>query len=776
MQYPRSLIDKPKRTLGIWFAIMGMMMVSIVLYPQIDINPTFKSMIMPNDVDRAMDAESKSIFGDDEVIIVAIRNPNGVFNIETLKKVDRITSKIKDLEGVRDIFSLTYIDNIKDTNGELDTADLIEELPTTEAELRKIEKDAMDNPVYWNAIVSPDKKVASINVELSLEFSTPKERGKITEKILKIAKAEDSGPDEIHVTGFPVSSYFGGNYMITDMVVFGAVAMVLLMIILWIIFRNPQGVIFTLFVGMLGVCVAYGCMSAMGVKITMPLSAVMVFVMALGMEYSIYVGYSFITETRLARENGEDDSDYKALLLRGLRTCAMPVLLSATTTGIGFLSMLTNPVPDLSKMGLFLAIGTAAVGIASLTVVPAIIALWPFEVKDKVEKQRVVNRIVNKIGGGSARNPGKALLLMSAILALCAVGWVQLSMDTDAMQYFKKHDQIRIDEEFVRDRMAGTTYLQAVVVGKERDTFKQPKNLRKLAEMQEYAETLANVTKASSHADHLKLLHRAVSGQEERYRVPDTREAVEQLLMLHKEPDDFRNVIDFEYRIANLVIRMDTMSSTRLKHLEADVEAKLQQQFPDMEVNVVGTTLLVHRAFDMMARSMLVGLAIACGLIWLIMCTVFRSIKLGTLALLPNVVPVALIYSVLGWIGYPLDPPTAVTGAIALGIAVDDTVHMFKSWVDHRRLPGYDSTKAAVVTLEKIGRPMVMSSLVLAFGFGVMMLSSYGTLVWMGIMLIIAAASGLVCDLVLTPAILSLSKGKKKKSVAADTKSDTNGE
>jgi uncharacterized protein len=759
MRYPHSLIAKPKLTLLIWLAVMGLMAVSIVLWPQIQINPTFKSMIMPNDGDRAFDLESKQIFGDDEIIIIAVEHPETVFNIDTLAKIDRITRQVKDLGGVRDVYSLTHVDNIRDRNGVLDTSDLIEELPTTPEDLQRIEKEADDNPVYWNSIVSPDKKVAAINVEPSLSRSDTRSRGELTEKVLAIARAENQdGEEKIYVTGFPVSSYFGGIYMITDMVIFGGVATVLLMIILWFIFRNAQGIVFTLLVGMLGVSVTYGVMSLAGVQITMPLSAVMVFVMALGMEYSIYVGYAYITETLEERKQGREASDHTPILTRAVRGVSGAVALSAVTTSIGFLSMLTNPVPDLAKMGLFLAVGTLTVGIASLTVVPAVIALWPFEVKAKAEPRLLANRVVSKIGGGAARHPGRAILVMGVLLSLCFVGWAQMSLDTDAMQYFKKSDTIRTDEEFVRARMAGTTYLQAVITATERDAFKKPENLRKLAELQDYAESLPHVTKAMSHADHVRLLHRALRGESEAYTIPDSQAAVEQLLLLHKEPDDFRMVIDFEYQRASVMVRMNTMSSTRLKDTEALLETRMKELFPGMGANVVGTTLLVHRAFDMMASSMLTGLAIACGLIWLIMCVVFRSVKLGTLALLPNIVPIALIYSVLGWIGYPLDPPTAVTGAIALGIAVDDTIHFFKSWLRHVQVESMSSSDAVVATLQKIGRPMVMSSLVLAFGFGVMILSSYGTLLWLGVMLCIGAVSGLVCDLLLTPAILSLAR------------------
>lgn len=775
MTYPRVLLQKPKLVLTAWLLLLASMVVFVALWPQISINPTLKTMIMPADPDLAMDGESKQVFGDDEILIIAVAHPDTIINIETLTKIDRITRKVEEIEGVRDVLSMTRADNIRDRDGTLDTDDLIEELPENAEDLQRIVEEVDANPTYVNTIISEDKKVAAITVEMSLDYSSTEERARITQAVLAITEAEaKSGAEKIHVTGFPVSSYFGGIYMITDMGIFTGVASFLLIVILWIIFRNKQGIVFTLLVGALGVATVYGIMSLSDTAVTMPLSSLIVFIMALGMEYSIYVAYAYITQVRKERAASGPPRDRVEILASALDTVTGPVLLSSLTTMTGFLSMLSNPVFSLVLMGFYLAIGTVVVGLASLTLVPALIALWPFEVKErKGSKRRFIDRMASKLGSHSANNPIKAFLVMTTILILAVIGWLNMSMDTDAMNYFKRHDKIRIDEELVRARMGGTTYLQAVIASGERDTFKEPENLRKLAELQEFAESLPNVTKALSQADNVRLLHRALRGENDAYTVPDRKAAIEQLLLLHNEPDDFRLVVDMEYQWANVMIRMNTMSSSRMRVVERDLEAKMRELFPDMKVNLVGTTLLAHRAFDKIASSMITGLLIACGAIWLIMCFAFRSIKLGSLAIIPNVLPIAIIYSVLGWIGKPLDPPTAVTGALVLGIAVDDTVHFFKTW-QRWCLAGAESSRRAVIsTLDEIGRPMVMSSIVLAFGFGVLILSRYEVLLWVGAMLCIASVVGIVCDLVLTPAILALTgkgtatTGKSKSDEAA---------
>lgn len=774
-RYPQFSIRHPKRVLMIWGAILMAMGFLIVFKPQIKLNPTFKSMIMTNDPDRAFDKHAKETFGDDEIIVVAFENPEGVIQIASLEMLDRLTRAIKAIPGVRDVYSLTDTDNIRGENGVLLTDDLITDLPKTPEDLARIARDLEENPTYTGSIVSADRKVASINVEIAQSHAAPAEQAKVTEAVLKLAHEEElRSKVRIHVTGLPVSSYFGGNYMIHDMVLFGALSCIFLFAVIWVAFRKYQAILFTMMTAMCGVAVTYGMMSLFGVKVTMPLSAVMVFVMAIGMEYAIHAGHSYNFQTLEERHNGSKIRDFKYVVSEGVRGARGALVFSGVATIVGFASMLTNPVPDLALMGLFLCIGCVALIFAALTLVPAILSLWPYEVGPAQETPHL-NRVIEAATESAIKRPGVHVAIMLGIIGISIWGWTKLSSDTDAMQYFKKSSTVRQDEEFVRARMNGTTYLQAVVVGPALDTFKEPENLRKLEVVQAYAATLPHVTKVVSHADHIKLLNRALrDGTAAEYRIPDTKAAVEQYLLLHHEPDDFRLVVESDYRESTLMVRLDTMSSTVLKDTEKKIEDKINETFgPQFKGNVVGTTLLVHRAFDEMAQAMAQGLALACGLAMLLMFLFLRSVKLALLSLLPNIIPIGMNYAVLGFIGHPIDPPAAVTGAIALGLSVDDTSHMFWTWMRAIKQQGATPSEAVRLAMKEVGPPTVIKTIVVAFGFSIMMGSQYGTLVWMGIMLAVVTVNGVAWDLLVTPALLRLTTIKVAKPTEKELKAMT---
>ncbi|MEO8702710.1 MAG: MMPL family transporter, partial [Kofleriaceae bacterium] len=633
-RYSQQAIGHPKRTLLIWAVLLALGGASIAIFPQLQLNPTFSSMIMSDDPDRADDRRAKEIFGSDEIITIAVENNHGVFNVPTLTLIDQLSQRIQAVEGVRKIYSLTRVENIRGRDGLLIADDLITELPKTDEECKRIERDAFENPTYVNNIVARDKTVASINIELGLDHTTSEAHARITKAIYAIVDdLERTKPADtaIYVTGYPVGSYVGGIYMLEDMVLFGAGAFFVLMIVMWLVFRCWQGVAATLIVVMCSIAITYGAMSAMGVAVTMPLSAVMVFLTALGMQYSTYIGFAYRERVFHERGYGRPTPGHRFVIAHALRDVRSAVVLSAITTAIGFGSMYLNRVPDLRLMGAFLVIGLVATSIAVMTVVPAIFTLFPFEVPAQNAQHLRVQALIDLSGRIATNHPRKMLVVAAALFAGGVYGVLQLDTNTDAMHYFKKSAEIRKAEDFVRARMAGTTYLQAVVFGDQLDAFKEPQNLHKLQAIQEYAETLPHVTKTVSHADHIRLLNEALIGNgAANYKIPDSRAAVEQFLLLHNKPDDFRLWIDSDYQNASVMIRMDTMSSAVQRQNEQKLEAFMATQFPGWKVNLVGTNLLSHRAFDEMAESMLKSLGLATLLIWLVMIIGLGSFKLGT--------------------------------------------------------------------------------------------------------------------------------------------------
>jgi uncharacterized protein len=753
--YPIS-VRNPKLVLGAWVFVIAAMGFFTAVYPKIDINPSFKTMIMKDDPDLAPDAKAKATLGDDEMMVLAVESSKSVFDIPTLTYIDRLTTELEKVPGVRKVYSLTRANNIRGKDGTMVVDDLITELPKTPEDLARIEKEAFENPLFVNFIVSPDKKVAGINVEFKSGHTTDQD-AEMTEKVYDIvAHGEQVKPPGIttHLSGFPIASYMGALFMMQDMVTFSGLSMVVLVIIMFLVLRSVHGVMFTMFVAMSSVAVTFGVMPLVGVQVTMPLSSVMAFMTAIGMEYSVYVAFAY----QHAVQTGEPGRERRASIGDAILDVRFTVVMSAACTAAAFGSAITNPIGDLKVMGAFLGIGTLVCGVAALTIIPAWITLFPFPVppRDRIQ-HRWLQGLVDRIGYMDTKRPFVVLAGLTLLAGFGVLMMTRMSSDTDAFQYFKKGSTIRKDDEFIRHRMAGATLIPVIITANQVDAFKEPENLRKLDEVARYAASLPHVTKTMSHADHIKLMNQALrGGGPAEYKLPATKQAVEQYLLLHNEPDDFHVWVDPDYRMASVTVRMDTMSSTALLDTEAKIEAFCKQTFPGFDGNAVGSTLLVHRALDTMAVATLTGMVTATLFILLIMVIGFRSLRIGLMSMIPTLPPALMVYATLPLIGHPLDPPTSVTGAIALGIAIDDTTWFLRTWVTERSKPGVDSSTAVSQTLTAIGRPMVFSSMVLGSGFAIMLFSRYGTLFWLGVMMSLVAFWSIFWDVLCTPTIVRL--------------------
>jgi ubiquinone/menaquinone biosynthesis C-methylase UbiE len=392
----------------------------------------------------------------------------------------------------------------------------------------------------------------------------------------------------VHVAGLATTSQAGASNPLQDLAGFGAALFLALLVIAWFVFRRVQAIVFTTLVIGIGVLGTYGFMLASDVRATMLFVSAVVFVMALGVTYSMSVGYAYIWEVLIERKSGRSLRDHRYILSESVRKVRDRVLPSSGVLCVGFLAMLASPVPDLARLGLPLAIGTATVTLAALTAVPAVIAWWPFPVQDKTQHNRLTNSLLDKVFSSTTGQP-KAYLTIAVLAGVAGVA-------------------------------------------------------------------------------------------------------------------------------AGLI------------------------------------------TFGATATSTLSSLAIACGTTFVTMLLAFRRKQLAGVALLISWLPIVLGVGVSGLIARPLEPSVVVAGAIMLALSVADTIYLFRAFLAHRKFFTQESPVAVAEMLAEAGRPMLLSALALALGFGIMAASSHGALVQTGIMLGVTAFATMLVNVLVTPAMLSVAK------------------
>jgi predicted RND superfamily exporter protein len=399
----------------------------------------------------------------------------------------------------------------------------------------------------------------------------------------------------------------------------------------------------------------------------------------------------------------------------------------------------------------------ASVTVLSLTALPAWLAR-PARAARSPRAARLeawLDARLSALGRHVARSLGRWLALW-CLAAGAALAFVpRIVVDTDFLSFFSEDAPVRRDFEAVNRLLSGAIPVYVTLEGDGRGAFREPAALAGLSELQDRVRALPGVSHATTFVDTLRRLNRAFSADDpEAERIPDRREGVMELLFLVPK-GELGRFVNLDHSRANLVVRTGEIGSAAVRELVARLEATLASlELPHVAGHAVtGNTVLIARSSDAVARAQPPTVAAAALASFALVAWTFRSLGLGVLVMIPNLVPVAIFFGVLGAGAAPLSLATSLIGSIVLGIAIDGTVHYVVRY-RRERAAGRPPAAAVEVASRAVGRPIAIATAMLCTGFAVVALSSFETLRQFGLLASSTVAVCALCDLVLLPALL----------------------
>ena len=273
--------------------------------------------------------------------------------------------------------------------------------------------------------------------------------------------------------------------------------------------------------------------------------------------------------------------------------------------------------------------------------------------------------------------------------------------------------------------------------------------------VQSRIDELPSVSRTVSFLGTLRSLNRATEeGDPSAERIPDTRAGVAELLFMIPK-GTLQRFANVDHSRANVIVRTGAVGSAAMREVVSGIWAVIENSdlSEHFSVYLTGNAILLNRAADGVARAQPRTVGLAALAIFVLLAASMRSLRLGLVAMVPNVVPIALFYGLLGLGAAPLSLPTSLIGSVALGIAIDATAHYLARYRDARQ-SGFGPEEAVLRCAEDVGRPILIGALMLALGFATICLSEFATLREFGML---ASFTMVVCaltDLVLLPAIL----------------------
>jgi hypothetical protein len=721
----------------------------LIQLPRIQTVDNVDYFTVEDDPDAAFYETIKQSFGDDEFFVIAFSSPD-IFMPPILRMITDITQDLEALPEVREVQSLSNVDYVHGGEDYFEVRPFLENIPESAEELQTIKRQALDNELYIGNLISADGQTTAIVVFPDMSFSEDGGfRRNLLEKTDEVLERHTGLAEDFHLAGWTVTNYGLSHYMKADVSVFIPLCYLFVTVTIWLVFRN----LWLTLLGLINISVCTGAGMGMFPLLDITLNNVTTIVppliMALALADSVHI-FAHLNRDTLVRHKTPDKA-LQAVLERVIT----PSFLCSLTTSIGFISLAVSDIPPIKDFAYVASIGMILKFIFSFLLLPPLLLwcradrIWMPQGQAPVA-QAILKRLTDLVHGHAR----PVALLAGGVMAASIWFASGISVETNLLEFFKESTPLRQDLHFVETRLSGVGSVDISLKSPERDGFKEPAALNVIDNVQAYALTLPGVDRTMSFGDFLKDMNRAFHNQDPAYyAIPQSRGLVAQYLLLY-DSDDTEDFMTSDYDHARILVRLSEHGSTA----QAKIIEALQSHIDGMDTNgleirITGRAVQDVNTIDALVRGQVESLALAAIVITVIMFLALRSFTTGALSLIPNTFPIALNFGVMGLLGIPLNTATALISVVALGIAVDDTIHFLTEYNRKRaaELPRAEALRA--VALEK-GTAITATSIILAIGFGVLLFSNFTPTMHFGGLSALIMVTAWVGDMVVLPAVV----------------------
>jgi uncharacterized protein len=691
-------------------------------------------------------------FGSDRAVVVVVGAPD-VFEAGVVAGLVRATARLAALPEAGPVLSLANAPDVRAEDGDVAVEALLADPPRDAAASAALRERVLGNPLYGGTLVAKDARATALVVSVAGLSDDRLMRTGFDRRVLEEARAAFAGVPgvELWLTGGPHIQAEGARVLLAESLTLPLASLALLGAVLVLAFRTVRGVLVPVATIALAVLWTLGVAAASGHALNAVTVLVPPLLITLGLSYAVHVVSESYEEAR--HRPGRPQREMVADALRGTAT---PLFTCGLTTAVGFGSLCLSPLAAVREFGWLSLAGTLFSLVAALTFAPAVLALLPPPRKLPPASGGGLSAAVDRACRSLARfDVERRHVIFAAALAILAVallGALRMRVGTQQIDKFAADAPVRVSFEAVNERFGGVNPLVVLIETDRTEGFKEPANLRAVEALQAWLEAQPEIGGTTSLVDYLKVAHRAfMDGAPEALAIPASRGLVSQILFA-AGGDELARFVDERFESAAIQVRAKVVDSSEVAALTARLEARLAELPGELRGTVTGSSVVFNQALDEIIRGQAWSLVTGLGVIYLILAVTFLSARIGLVALIPNVLPIAFYFGLLGWTGITLSPGTSLVAPIVLGIAVDDTIHYFARFIDDaKRLAS--ERQATESALRAVGWPVTTTALALIAGFLVLNLSDFNTQGQLGNLAAATLAFGWLCDLTLTPAL-----------------------
>ena len=809
--YLHLILKNPKRVLLIMF---------IVLISMLSFSTNFKldasadSLILENDKDLLTYRGTVERYSTQEFIVMTYTPRQGqIFDENNLLLIKNLKEKLLSVKNISSVISIIDIPLVE--SSEIPLIEMVNNVPTIFSDgidIIKAENEILTSPIYKNLIISGDGKTTAIQINLKKNdhlISLNNQKRELTDKkkyhdisseeltilkeitksymetkeahgqgihtLLKTVRSIQSQFSEKHnvelrIGGIPMIADDMIIYVKNDLINFGIGVFFFIVVTLIIIFREFRWVMLPIVSCIYAVLFMIGLLGLLNWQVTVISSNFISLMLILTLSMNIHL----IVRYRQLSSSCSDQ--YSAI---SMTTCQMvrPCLYTALTTIVAFASLIFSDIKPVIDFGYMMTFGLIVTFITSFILLPSILLLLKkIEVHEHDNSQFWFTKLLANL----TINKGKYIMFITiAILLSTVYGVSQLRVENSFINYFKSNTEIYKGMKQIDEKLGGTTPLDIIIKFEDLvaevsndDEFGDGlldddvdiesqwftiKKINKIKQVHDYLDSLPEIGKVLSLASTIRVAEKLNENKE--------LNSMEMALLYKRVPLEVKNIavnpyISIENNEARISARiLDSKADLRrndlINKIQYDMENKLD--FKKESYFLTGILILYNNMLQSLFDSQILSLGFVMVGIFLMFMILFKSVILSVIGIIPNLLAATFVLGLMGLINLPLDMMTITIAAIAIGIAVDNSIHYI-----YRFREEYESTKNYELSLYKahdsIGRAIFFTSITIIFGFSILVLSNFVPTIIFGLLTGLAMLIALLAVLTLLPKLLILFK------------------
>ena len=686
---------------------------------------------------------------DIDFVIMGIKNDEGIFEDSFLQDASAVNAELKKIPHVTRILSpFDAADYALGPFGPI-------AIPYLHVDdTARYSSDS--NRIYTyqkqvGSLFSPDAK--SISMLIILEDTLNKlETDTVYYNLMEVINKYEF--DELHAAGKAIGQAFYIEQIKNEFMLFMAIAILLILTVLILIYRSFWGTAVPLIVVLLSVIWLLGFMSLVGKSIDIMTTLLPLVLFVVGISDVIHLLSRFFEEIRSGLS--KDDAIRTAYKRVGAAT-----FLTSLTTAMGFLTLLTSGVKPVRELGIFAAAGVFIAFFLAFSLLPAILALSKVPKLAYKEPSTVLwNKLVTKLFRFSLNARIPILIGSVMVVIISIVGITNIRIDNFLLEDVSEDDPIRKSFMFFEENFAGVRPFELEFsVEDSNKSVLDPDMIEEMLAVESYLKNEYGVGFLNSPLTIVRAANQALNGGRDSANLVPTdpselARTTRLVKRLVKRPE-FAALLSSDQQHARFTGKIEDQGGRITKQKDSELKAHFENagQLSGAEVQLTGMSILIDKNNETLSSNMMTGLVFALIVVAIIMGFIFKSFRMAMISLIPNIIPLLIVGGVMGWAGIDLKISTSVIFGIAFGIAVDDSIHYLIKYRQELK-KGRSNLYALKRTSLSTGKAIILTTLILCMGFISLSASDFTSTFYVGVLITVALASAVAADLLLLPILL----------------------